>query len=292
MLVAYCGLPSLAVTLGTLGAYRGLAYLIAGDAGVTGITPEYLCSATVGRHRSLVGDSRSRGRGGVLGAHVRTAFGRHSYAIGSSAAAARMAGVRSAGRVGAYALAGAMSGLAGLVWVASTNRRAATMPTARSCSCSRRSCSAECPSGAAAARPWASCSRLPARHDPDRYELANVPGTSQTLVVGALLISQHRRPEDRDLLRQRAEQAQFDGRFPPRARLTATRRSDQPVLREQPDKERRRKVRTQRQRKSRGSRARGAGILAGCTSTAPRLRQPTARPTPSAAERRHEAPRK
>ena len=42
VLVAYAGLPSLAVTLGTMGAYRGLAFLMAGDAGVTGITDDYL----------------------------------------------------------------------------------------------------------------------------------------------------------------------------------------------------------------------------------------------------------
>ncbi|HSK33114.1 MAG TPA: hypothetical protein VK903_06485, partial [Propionicimonas sp.] len=41
VLVAYAGLPSLAVTLGTLGAYRGIAYLLAGDAGVTGLTEDY-----------------------------------------------------------------------------------------------------------------------------------------------------------------------------------------------------------------------------------------------------------
>ncbi|MBX6724240.1 MAG: ABC transporter permease, partial [Dactylosporangium sp.] len=42
VLVAWTGLPSLAVTLGTMGAYRGIAYIIAGDEGVTGISHDYL----------------------------------------------------------------------------------------------------------------------------------------------------------------------------------------------------------------------------------------------------------
>ena len=41
LLVAYTNLPSLAVTLGTLGAYRGLAYIIGGEAGFSDFPPSY-----------------------------------------------------------------------------------------------------------------------------------------------------------------------------------------------------------------------------------------------------------
>ena len=119
LLVAYAGLPSLAVTLGTMGAYRGLAYLLAGDAGVTGITPDYrlLGSSWVGIVPSSVVLALV-----IAGACAllmgTTSFGRYSYAIGSSPAASRMAAVPvNRTRVAAYALAGGLSGLAGLVWV-------------------------------------------------------------------------------------------------------------------------------------------------------------------------------
>ncbi len=120
VLVAVAGLPSLVVTLGTLGAYRGIAYILAGDAGVTGITPEYttLGSTWVGIVPVTV----------ILVVVIAailtllmssTRFGRYSYSIGSNPKASKMAGVPVVGtRIAAYALAGALSGLAGLIWLA------------------------------------------------------------------------------------------------------------------------------------------------------------------------------
>lgn len=120
VLVAVVGLPSLAVTLGTMGAYRGIAYLFAGDAGVTGIPPSYvsLGSTWVGIVPMTVVLALVVG---VVFAvlTVATRFGRNSYAIGNNASASRMAGLSvSASRVGAYTLAGVASGLAGYVWLA------------------------------------------------------------------------------------------------------------------------------------------------------------------------------
>lgn len=119
VLVAGAGLPSLAVTLGTMGAYRGLAYVLSGSEGVTGLTPEYtaLGSTWIG----IVPASLFLIVAAAVVSAVlmgSTSFGRFSYAVGNGAAATRMAGapvLRT--RVAAYALSGAMAGLAGLVWV-------------------------------------------------------------------------------------------------------------------------------------------------------------------------------
>ena len=119
LLVAYAGLPSLAVTLGTLGAYRGVAYLLAGDAGVTGLSDDYtlLGQSWVGVVPSTVVLFLVFAL--VIGIVMEsTRFGRYSYAIGANPAASRTAAapVRQT-RVLAYALAGVSAGLAGFVWV-------------------------------------------------------------------------------------------------------------------------------------------------------------------------------
>ena len=119
-LVAFAGLPSLAVTLGTLGAYRGLAYIMSGDTGVTGLTPQYtrLGATWIGIVPVSVVMVLVVGVAFAV-LMTSTRFGRNSYAIGNNASAARMAGVPvNASKVLAYAIAGAMSGFAGLVWVA------------------------------------------------------------------------------------------------------------------------------------------------------------------------------
>src|SRR5215204_5883367 len=73
-LVAALALPSLAVTLGTLAAYRGLAFLIHSGEGVA----------------PLVFVGTAIGLGFLLHA---TRFGRYIYAVGSSREAARYSGI-------------------------------------------------------------------------------------------------------------------------------------------------------------------------------------------------------
>lgn len=119
VLVAYAGLPSLAVTLGTLGAYSGLAYIIGGDAGITAFSDSYLYlgSAFAGPVpvSLLVFALVAIVMGIVLSSGP---LGRYSYAIGNNAAASRMAGapVRNV-RLLSYVLAAMFASLGSLLWV-------------------------------------------------------------------------------------------------------------------------------------------------------------------------------
>ena len=191
VLVAYLRLPSLAVTLGTMGAYRGIAYLIAGDAGVTGITPEYLLlgSSWVGIVPSTV----------ILALVVaaafwvlmsRTSFGRYSYAIGASPDAARMAAVPVHRlRVGAYALAGAMAGLAGMVWVSQyQSARGDNADGAILFVLTAVVLGGVSIKGGSGKAEGVLLATVRLGTIQTGMQLANVPGTSQRLVVGALLI--------------------------------------------------------------------------------------------------------
>ncbi|QTE27953.1 ABC transporter permease [Pengzhenrongella sicca] len=119
VLVAYANLPSLAVTLGTLGAYRGLAYIIGGEAGFTGLPESY---TYLGSHllgivpASLLVFLLLAAATAVLMA--ATPFGRYSYAIGNSSPASAMAGVPvKRVRVGAYVVAALTAGIGSLLWI-------------------------------------------------------------------------------------------------------------------------------------------------------------------------------
>ncbi|MCB2176573.1 MAG: ABC transporter permease [Actinomycetales bacterium] len=192
VLVAHFGLPSLAVTLGTLGAYRGIAYLIAGDAGVTGITPDYLLlgSSWVGIVPSsvILALVVAAGFWVLMG---RTAFGRYSYAIGASPGAARMAAlpVRRI-RVSAYALAGAMAGLAGLVWVSQyQSARGDNADGAILFVLTAVVLGGVSIKGGTGKTEGVLLATILLGTIQTGMQLANVPGTSQRLVVGALLIA-------------------------------------------------------------------------------------------------------
>ena len=118
-LVVAFGLPSLAVTLGAMGAYRALALLVAGQGGYAGFSDPYiwLGSASVGNVPAsllLVGL--------MVGAMAlvlhATVFGRGLYVVGNNAKAATMSGLRTGAlKVATFAIAGAMSGLASLVYI-------------------------------------------------------------------------------------------------------------------------------------------------------------------------------
>lgn len=205
-LVAYAGLPSLAVTLGTLGVYRGLAYLLAGDAGVTGITPEYLLLGS-----SWVGIVPSSVILVLVVAAVfavlmgTTSFARFSYAIGSSAPAARMAAVPvNRSRVAAYAMAGAMSGLAGLVWVSQyQSARGDNADGSILFVLTAVVLGGVSIKGGSGRAVGVLLATVLLGTIQTGMKLANVPGTSQTLLIGALLVGSIGLPRAVHLVRQR-----------------------------------------------------------------------------------------
>lgn len=120
VLVGVFNLPSLAVTLGTLAAYRGLAYVILeGEArsgfptGFTDIGGGYINNELPKALLVLFGSAVVLG----LLLHV-TRFGRYVYAIGSNREAARFSGIPVARvRVAVFALSGFMAGCAGIVYL-------------------------------------------------------------------------------------------------------------------------------------------------------------------------------
>jgi len=120
VLVARFGLPSLAVTLGTMGAYRGIAFIIGSEEGYTDFGPGYL----------WLGETSLRAILPValvffvlvvllfaLLVHF-TVFGRRLFAIGGSIEAARFTGLRVTQiKIQTYVLSGVLAALAALVWI-------------------------------------------------------------------------------------------------------------------------------------------------------------------------------
>lgn len=120
LLVTRLGLPSLAVTIGTLALYRGLAYALLGDRAVADFPAAYT----------------NLGFGNVPGTQIpipialflvlavvvavvlhATSFGRSLYAIGANEVAARFAGLRvERVKLTLFVLSGLMSALAGVVY--------------------------------------------------------------------------------------------------------------------------------------------------------------------------------
>jgi rhamnose transport system permease protein len=118
-LVVAFGLPSLAVTLGAMGAYRALALLFRGQGGYAGFPDDYiwLGSAPVGIlpvSLVLLGAVAA-----VLGVVLHaTVFGRYLYVVGNNARAASMSGLQTGQlKAATFAMAGFMSGLASLTYV-------------------------------------------------------------------------------------------------------------------------------------------------------------------------------
>jgi rhamnose transport system permease protein len=119
-LITRLGLPSLAVTIGTLGLYRGLAFVILGDQAVTEFPQKYL----------------DLGQGSFAGTQIpnptilfvvlavifgvilhRTAVGRAIFAIGANDEAARFSGLRVKRiKFWLFVVSGLISALAGLVF--------------------------------------------------------------------------------------------------------------------------------------------------------------------------------
>ena len=119
-LVGLLNLPSLAVTLGTLAAFQGLAFVILSGEGVATFPQGYL---NVGGgyidnqlpYALLVLLAAALVLGLLLHA---TRFGRYLFAIGSNREAARLSGVpASRVRVTVFVLSGVMAGIAGITYV-------------------------------------------------------------------------------------------------------------------------------------------------------------------------------
>jgi rhamnose transport system permease protein len=120
-LVSVVGLPSLAVTLGTLAAFRGLAFLIHSGEGVatfptrfTNIGIGYVWGQQV-PIALLVFLGSAIALGFLLHA---TRFGRYIYAIGSNREAARYSGIPvTRVRMAVFGISGLLAGVSGLVYV-------------------------------------------------------------------------------------------------------------------------------------------------------------------------------
>jgi len=114
------GLPSLAVTIGTLALYRGLAYVVLGDRAVADFPVTWTRAVT----STLPGTPLPTmivpllAFAAVFGIVLHaTPVGRSLYAIGANAESARFAGIAvDRTRFWLFVATGAMSGLAGVYW--------------------------------------------------------------------------------------------------------------------------------------------------------------------------------
>jgi rhamnose transport system permease protein len=120
-LVAYVGIPPIVVTLGTLAIFRGLIFLIAGGKWIesSSMSPAFVAfpkTIFLGIHILLwIAALVIVGFAWFLN-YSRT--GRSLYAIGGNPVAARFCGINiQRHQVLVYALAGAVSGLCGTLWV-------------------------------------------------------------------------------------------------------------------------------------------------------------------------------
>jgi rhamnose transport system permease protein len=119
-LVTGLGLPSLAVTIGTLALYRGLAFVVLGDSAVADFPYSYTTwvTGTIGGgavpNVLIVLLVLALIFGIVLHA---TPFGRSLFAIGANDQAAHFSGIRVARtKFWLYVLSGAVAGLVGVLW--------------------------------------------------------------------------------------------------------------------------------------------------------------------------------
>src|SRR3954451_5079934 len=119
-LVTMLGLPSLAVTIGTLALYRGLAFVVLGDGAVADFPFNYTgwITGTIGGGsvpNVLIPIIAMAVVFGVI-LHA-TPVGRSLYAIGANAQAAHFSGIRVARtKFWLYVVSGAVSGLVGVLW--------------------------------------------------------------------------------------------------------------------------------------------------------------------------------
>jgi rhamnose transport system permease protein len=120
VLVSVLGLPSLAVTIGTLALYRGLAFVVLGDQAVTSF-PRAITSglqAKIGATGIPVWIIPVIILAIIFGVVLHfTGFGRSLFAIGYSEEAARFAGIRVAQtKFWLFIISGAVAALVGIWW--------------------------------------------------------------------------------------------------------------------------------------------------------------------------------
>ncbi|MER5860950.1 ABC transporter permease [Streptomyces sp. NPDC059688] len=120
LLVTRLGLPSLAVTIGTLAAYRGIAQIVLGSDAVTDFPARYQEFAA-GRLGTTFLPQAFLPFLVLLAVAVvvlhATPFGRSLFAIGASEEAARFAGIRvKRGKLILFVATGLMSALTGVFW--------------------------------------------------------------------------------------------------------------------------------------------------------------------------------
>ncbi|WP_449283397.1 ABC transporter permease [Leucobacter sp.] len=120
ILIAFVGLPSLAVTIGTLALFRGLALVVIGDNAVANFPPEYNAFITsklgaTGIPTVMIGVLAVVAVFGIV-LHF-TPFGRGLYAMGYSKEAARFVGIDVVkSKFWLYVASGGVSALAGVYW--------------------------------------------------------------------------------------------------------------------------------------------------------------------------------
>jgi rhamnose transport system permease protein len=120
ILVGVLDLPSLAVTLGTLAAYRGLAYVILGGDARSGFPTSFTeIGGGYVRTELPVALLVLLGAAIVLGILLHaTRFGRYLFTLGSNREATRFSGVPDTRvRVTVFALSGFMAGVSGIVYM-------------------------------------------------------------------------------------------------------------------------------------------------------------------------------
>lgn len=121
-LIAVVRMPPIVVTLGTMSLYRGAVFLVSGGAWVNAheFGPGYLAfptARTLGLTHIVWIAVIAILAGHVLLNHARA--GRELHALGGNSAAARYVGIdESRALMRVYCLSGAVSGLAGYLWVA------------------------------------------------------------------------------------------------------------------------------------------------------------------------------
>jgi rhamnose transport system permease protein len=120
VLVAVFHIPAIVATLGTLSIYRGLSFLLAGGRQVTltQLPDDYTNAARATVFGLPVFLLIAIGTVVVVGVALRRSrFGRQIYAVGSNPEAAAILGIRTGLVIFiAFALAGLLAGIAGVMW--------------------------------------------------------------------------------------------------------------------------------------------------------------------------------
>jgi rhamnose transport system permease protein len=120
VLVAVFRIPAIVATLGTLSVYRGLSFLLAGGRQVTltQLPDEYTSAARADLFGVPIFLLVAIALVVVVGVALRRSrFGRQLYAVGSNPEAASILGIRTSLVIFvAFALAGLLAGIAGVMW--------------------------------------------------------------------------------------------------------------------------------------------------------------------------------